>query len=558
MTRAAVPLASRTARPRSARPAALRGLVALSGMALLCASCGGGGGGGPGMLGNEPAPLPSPSCAAAPGGGSATVAEPTLVRTLFNRWREGWSGSPALVDLDGDDVVEIIVPRHDRVLIWHADGTLLHELEVDGRIWSSPVVADLLPDTAGLEFAVAARGRIYAYDAQGNTLPGFPTNVRDELRSLAAGDIDGDGDFELVASTTQRLEGGGQRDVVFAVEANGSSVAGFPPNTTGASGCDDACYVTGAFDQNVGLGDLDGDDIVDIVVPHDNAYLSIHDGTGRAFDAASIFRDRTKVLGVRFLHDYAEAQQGYAEEESTALQAHFTNSSPVVANLDGAGGRELIVLGSVQNASQDDRLQGVALWVINPDGTRPANWLTPYHVPDYRAGLWDFDGTNVVGQNNSLAVLDLDPSSAGLEVVFAGFDGRVHAINARGERLWVYAYTQSDRVLTGGVIAADLSGDGVPELVFASYSPDDDESHLFVLDAGGNLLHQLPLPERGAMPIPSIADVNGNGTLEIVVSLKDGVDRERQVLIYEVAGSATNCLPWPTARGNLRRDGYVP
>jgi hypothetical protein len=30
-------------------------------------------------------------------------------------------------------------------------------------------------------------------------------------------------------------------------------------------------------------------------------------------------------------------------------------------------------------------------------------------VPDYRAGLWDFDGTNVVGQNNSVAVLDLDP-----------------------------------------------------------------------------------------------------------------------------------------------------
>ena len=94
--------------------------------------------------------------------------------------------------------------------------------------------------------------------------------------------------------------------------------------------------------------------------------------------------------------------------------------------------------------------------------------------------------------------------------------------------------------------------------MFASYSPDDDESHLFVLDAGGNLLHQLPLPDRGAMPIPSIADVNGNGTLEIVVSLKDGVDGERQVLIYEVPGSATNCLPWPTARGNLRRDGYVP
>ena len=59
------------------------------------------------------------------------------------------------------------------------------------------------------------------------------------------------------------------------------------------------------------------------------------------------------------------------------------------------------------------------------------------------------------------------------------------------------------------------------------------------------------------MPIPSIGDVNGNGTLEIVVSTKGGEDGEPQVLIYEVADSARNCLPWPTARGNLRRDGYV-
>jgi len=38
----------------------------------------------------------------------------------------------------------------------------------------------------------------------------------DELRSLAAGDIDGDGALELVAVTTSPIEGGGQRDIVLA------------------------------------------------------------------------------------------------------------------------------------------------------------------------------------------------------------------------------------------------------------------------------------------------------------------------------------------------------
>ena len=48
-----------------------------------------------------------------------------------------------------------------------------------------------------------------------------------------------------------------------------------------------------------------------------------------------------------------------------------------------------------------------------------------------------------------------------------------------------------------------------------------------------------------------------DGELEIVVSLKDGVDAERQVFVYSVPGSGTQCLPWPTGRANLRRSGTI-
>lgn len=50
--------------------------------------------------------------------------------------------------------------------------------------------------------------------------------------------------------------------------------------------------------------------------------------------------------------------------------------------------------------------------------------------------------------------------------------------------------------------------------------------------------------------------VDGDGDLDIVVSL-NAEDRVRSVEIYEVAGSADNCLLWPTGRGNLLRDGFV-
>jgi FG-GAP-like repeat len=515
----------------------------------------GGSGGGTGGGGE----VPKPSCEPASGGGSETVQAPELLATLYDSWHEGWLGSPAVADLDGDGTPEILAPRGNLLLGWHLDGSVVLRMEVDsGRIWASPVVADLVGSSPGLEVAVAARGAIYAWSATGDLLPGFPYEWRDELRSLATGDIDGDGDLELVAVTTSPLSENGQRDIIIAVHADGTTVAGFPANTTGAAGCDDACYVTGGYDQNVALGDVDGDGRMDILAPQDNAYMSLHRGTGEAFDAASIFSGRTKFSGIRFLHDYALAQQGWADDEATANQAHFTNTAPAIADFDGDGTYELIVLASVQNASQDDRFRGVALWVLNEDGTRPEPWVEPFHAPDYLAGLWDFEGTNVVGATNQVTVADMDPDRAGPEFVFAGFDGRIHCVDAARNELWQSTFTTDDRVLTGGVLVADLSGDGTPEIIFATYSPDEDKSHLFVLDAGGNLQHQIALPKRGAMPVPTVADVDLDGQLEIVVSLKDGEDQERQVLVYTVPGSSDNCLLWPTARGNLMRNGFVP
>lgn len=498
------------------------------------------------------------ACAPAPGRGSAVPAAPLLVRTLADRWQEAWLGSPAVADLDGDGGQEIVVPRHDRVVVWRPDGSVAWSAAAPagGRIWASPVVADFTGD-GRLEVAVASRRSLLLYDAAGALVPGFPVEWRDEVRSLAAGDLDADGRPELVAVTTSPLSAGGRRDVVLAVRGDGTIQPGFPPNTSGTSGCDDACYVTGGYDQNVAVGPIDGDAAMDVLVGQDNAYLSWHRGNGVAFDAAPIFDGRTKVPGIRFLHDYALAQQGWADDEERADQAHFTNSAPAIADVDGDGTSELVVLGSVQNAAQTDRLRGVALWVLRADGTRPPAWVAPFHAPEYLAGLWDFDGTNVVAATNQVAVADLDPAVPGLDMVFAGFDGRIHRVGADRVERFVTPFTTADDVLTAGVAIADLSGDGRPEIVFATYSPTPDRAALIVLDANGTERHRVPLPGRGAMPVPTIADVDGDGALEIVVSLKDGEDRERAVLVFTVPGSTAGCLPWPTGRANLLRNGWV-
>ena len=48
-----------------------------------------------------------------------------------------------------------------------------------------------------------------------------------------------------------------------------------------------------------------------------------------------------------------------------------------------------------------------------------------------------------------------------------------------------------------------------------------------------------------------------NRGYEIVVSLKDAEDEVESVLVYSVPGSSTGCLPWPTGRANLLRNGWV-
>lgn len=483
---------------------------------------------------------------------SAIVEEPVLLLTLKDRWEEAWLGSPAIADINNDGEQEIIVPRANALIVWKADGSLFWKFnDTPGRIFASPVVADFRDD-ARLEIAFAARDQVFMLDANGNVLSGFPVTWEDEIRSLAAGDVDGDGKPDLVAA----LAYSSPTDVMNAWHADGSQVEGFPPNSAGSSGCDLACYPAGCYDQNIAIGDLDGDLELDIVVPHDNAYASFHKGSGEAFDANAMFQNCTKTPGVRYLHDLALAQQGWSNNQDVDLQSEFTCTAPAITDVDGDGINEIVLLGHVQNVSHTDLLKGVALWVVRPDASRINGWETPFHAPDYLAGLGSFQGTNIVGATNQVAVADINSNKPGPEFIFAGLDGKIHTVASDKSELWSFIYTTDTTVLTGGVVVGDLSRDSIPEIVFNTYSTENDKGALFVLDASGNELHRVPLPRRGAMPVPTLADIDNNGTVEIVLSLKDAEDMVESVLVYTVDSSTDNNLIWPTGRGNLLRNGW--
>lgn len=516
--------------------------------------------GGNTSSGGSSGALEPPAVTCSGSGGSANVGAPTLRRALEGG--EGWLASPAVVDLDGDGTPEIVAARGGSVIAWSADGTERFRYDTKkGRIWASPVVGDFTSDP-GLEIAIAARDSVHLITANGSVVSGFPKTWADEIRTLAAGDVDGDGALDIVVGA--RKDGGSPRDVVMAYHADGSTVTGFPPIASGVSGCtSETCFPAGLYDQNLAIADLDGDGKQDLVLPHDNAYASFFKGSGAAFDANPMFRKRPKTPGVRYLHALADAQQGYADDEDSANQAHFTNTAPAIADLDGDGTREIIMLGSVQNAAQSDRLRGVGLWVVRADASRLPGWEQPFHVPRYVLGLSDgfareLDGepiegaSNLVGATNQVSIADVH-ASPGLEIVFAGFDGRIHVVGADGREVWSTAYAEDGRALTGGVAIGDLSGDGAPEIVFTTYSPDEGGGALWVLKSNGLVLHRIALPGRGSMAVPTLADVDGNGSVEIVVALKD----QGGIQIYDVAGATDQCLLWPTGRANLLRNGFV-
>ncbi|HVH43648.1 MAG TPA: VCBS repeat-containing protein, partial [Labilithrix sp.] len=302
------------------------------------------------------------SCSAAEG--SATVTAPALSKKLTDDGDEGWLGSPAIADLDGDGKMEIIAARGSHVVAWRADGARVFSFDTEkGRIWASPIVGNFTGD-GKLEVAVAARDSAFLIDAAGKVIDGFPKVWADETRTIASGDVDGDGALDIVVG----VRSADKKDIVNAYHANGSPVPGFPPVASGVAGCTPGpCNFAGLYDQNLAIGDLDGDGKQDLAMPVDAAYASFFKGTGVAFDSNPFFEKRTKSAGVRYLHDYAEAKHGSAEDEDTANQAHFTNTPPAIADIDKDGTYEIVMVGSVQNASQDDRKRGVALWVVGPD-----------------------------------------------------------------------------------------------------------------------------------------------------------------------------------------------
>jgi len=513
--------------------------------------------------------VPDTTSLCEPNGGSADVASPVLRQTLPASWDENWFASPAVVDLDGDGDLELVAARHSVLYAWDATGALLWRAawahsasEPDdhgtSRMWASPAIADFDNDGA-LEIAVgsdadsASGVNVAVYDHLGELRPNWPQHFggADEVRSITAGDLDGDGLYEIVVNKTSA----GPTTMVYSLD--GRPRAGWPQvdHTT----CDpeppaEECWDFGGYNQNIGLADMDGDGFLDVISAYDAIGFGIFDRDGTPFTTDASFSDRV-VTAVEAYHDLALSRQGWG----TGDRSEFTYSPPVLADIDGDGVNNVILAGDHEH-SQSTTNQGNTLWVLNPDMTRPAGWETPKDTggPLDQGNL----GQNIVPTRPSPSVGNLS-EQAGLEIVYPAYDGKLYAYAADGSTLWTYVFGTGSAPYTGAseALIADLSGDGVPEVLFTTFTsgaPREPEvpAHLIILNNNGAELQKVELFGRGSMAAPTLADLDVDGDLELIISLKDTLGgADGGVQIWDLPGASDNCLQWKTGRGGWLRQG---
>ena len=166
----------------------------------------------------------------APASPRASVAAPVLKWQnggCQTTWcRTGWYASPAVADLDGDGKPEVIWTDYRIMAVNGEDGSTQWVVDSPGggRGWPSVVLADVNRDGSREIVTAHSDGWIQATRPNSATLPGWPQQPTpgNELRSLAAADVDASGDVELLVCSTR------SNDQWFLYEHTGAIRPGWP------------------------------------------------------------------------------------------------------------------------------------------------------------------------------------------------------------------------------------------------------------------------------------------------------------------------------------------
>lgn len=381
-------------------------------------------------------------------------------------------------------------------------------------LFSTIIVLSALARPIGREAAGAQQPQAFPYQV------GFPRTEPKtiEFAAPAVVDLNGDDKLEVLLADSAGC--------VHAWDSRGRPLPGFPWKTGGT--CSSGLRINGPL----AIGDVDGDGRPEVVAGTRGAG-SAPGARGRVFVWN---HDGTLLPGwPREMEWNAPYGSGIPEVYSVTL-----------ANVIGDGRLE-IVAGTSNNAAAGGTFQEHTpnLYAWHGDGTLLAGYPTWYR----NAGIWGLVGAADLTGDRYAEII------TGRDHIY------LHAYSAGGQQLpnWpVRTYLYLDRTRWGtdpyveftrnAPAIGDLDGNGTMEIVITGKVRDPLQggatinSAVMVMLPDGRRAPGWAVPKLGrGAPIstafspnqaPALADINGDGRLEIVVSLTDGTVRA-----YSAGGS---------------------
>ena len=489
----------------------------------------------------------------------------------YSSWCEtGWYSSPAVGDIDGDNQPEVIASAYSIVALNGATGALEWRTASGfdrsnpgasnvGRTWPGIVLADV--DQDGKQEIVSAHGGgwVSVYNSQGYFEPGWPQHpIPNELRGLLVTDLDHNGDLEIIVTGAY-----GSRVNTWVYEHDGSLRPGWPQLNN------DGGYAWGVYNDNAAAGDLDDDGTGEIIVPSDVHYLNAYNPDGSHIAANPMYGGKNwgqvgiwESPGIE-LRGWGACNGDRAESYRT----NFADGPANIVDVNSDGVMEVVVTGNVYDCEAGyppSRYTGV--YIFNADRSRfntgGFDWRT---VPVNTGAPISEDYNIIESAQSNPAMADLDGNGL-QEILFASYDGRLHAywLDQSEHGNWPFSvYHPADGYLSFASEPAvvDLDADGHAEVIFTSWTQkgSGQTGKLYILDYLGNLLFAVNLPPafggtswNGALPAPTLANIDNDPDLEVVINTAHS-----GVAAYDLPGTANAIVQWGTGRGSYWRNGFI-
>ncbi len=432
--------------------------------------------------------------------------------------------SPLVIDLDGDDDLEIIVGDNNGfVHVLNSDGTVYNDdvypFDTGNQIWGSAAAADM--DLDGLiDFVITSKSKhLYIFDKNGLKTDYYANKYL--MGTPAIGNLDDDNHLEVVIGGYSSPSSSNQ---VFAINSDGTDVEGFP-------------LVLGEkIKAGIALADFNenGKDDMVIGTDDDKLHLIYDDGTsasGFPFEASDKFQSAPSIMdidGENIIFVGCNDDNFYAINGDGSLRFQIETGDKVLSSPSFLEHDNEIY---VFFGSNDDMI-----YAINIDGNALSGW------PKEVAG-------SIVG---SVVFSDLDGDNQ-TEIVAATDAGSVLAFHLNGNFV-NYFPIGIDFPFSGSPMITDIDGDHDLEILVGS------GSNLFIVDFkdignssdywnvyrgdAGRAGHGIYLFDGEECNV-DLGDVTGDGNINIL----DLVQISN--LILEISIPAYECAADFTGDGNV-------